>query len=123
MNIQNENGLLIDTNSNRCIGYLIDFSGRGIYSPIGKVEITEETAKRHNELLSEAELAGLDNNCQIGQCGTFYFIGKQVTTFMGLIVSTNIRLVGNTITFTRNGKTFRGKLQKDADCFNFRRIK
>lgn len=33
------------------------------------------------------------------------------------------RVVGKTITFVRGGKLFRGRLQKDADCFNFKWIK
>jgi len=100
-------------------------SQTGIFSPDGKVEeITVEQMNIHNKILSEAELKGLDENCQIGQMGTLYFIKGQVQTFMGIIVSDKVHLSPSKkgITFIRNGKQFRGRLQKDADCFNFKRI-
>ena len=112
------------------LGYLFDFTGHGIFSPDGKVEVSKENAEMHNRLLGEAELKGLDENCQVGQGGTFYF-GKgkdgdaRVTTWMGTIVSENIVVTGRvrqTVFFRRNGKRFRGILRKDADCFNFRRV-
>jgi len=108
-----------------CLGYLMDFQGKGIYSPDGRIEITSEHAKAHNDALSKAELEGLDANCQIGQGGTFYYDAhkNQVSTFMGAVVATYVRVRGQVITFKRNSKTYRGRLQKDADCFNFRRIK
>lgn len=114
-----------DPPNETCLGYLMDFTGKGIYSPDGQVEITSEHAKAHNEALSKAELDGLDNNCQIGQCGTFYYSknSNQVTTFIGTVVAVHVTVRGQVITFKRNSKTYRGRLQKDADCFNFKRIK
>lgn len=109
-----------------CLGYLIDFKGHGVFSPNGKVEISKEHMEAHNKALEEAELKGLDENCQIGQHGTFYYINGTVQTFMGTKVNETIRLGGSnkrrTITFTRKGKVFRGVLRQDADCFNFKRI-
>jgi hypothetical protein len=107
-----------------CLGYLMNFNGRGIYSPDGKIEITSADAEAHNKALSQAEIDGLDT-CEIGQHGTLYWspsggihtwIGTRVTGY-----DCNRRQTH--ITFRRNGKVFTGRIQKDSDCFNFRRIK
>ena len=125
MKLKNDNGMWIDEENNCCLGYLMDFSnsGHGVHSPNGQVPITPEQAKIHNDLLSQAEILGLDK-CEIGQYGTFYYINGKVSTFMGTVVSENIHLSPSkkTITFVYNGKQFRGTLQRDADCFNFKRI-
>lgn len=109
-----------------CLGYLMDFTGHGIFSPDGKVDITREQMDAHNKALEQGELKGLDDNCRIGQHGTFYYVNGTVQTFLGTKVNDTIRLGGSnkrrSITFTRKGKTFRGILRKDADCFNFKRI-
>lgn len=118
--ITNDNGLFIQDGA--CLGYLFNFGQRGVFSPDGKVEITAEAADAHNRLLGEAELLGLDQNCQVGQGGTFYYIRGLVQTWAGLLVSDKVKKAGSSITFSRNGKVFRGRLQKDADCFNFRRV-
>lgn len=119
MNITNDHGVLM-TDDGHCLGYLFEFPGRGIYSPEGKVDVTKAEADAHNRLLDEMLVKGLDENCQVGQYGTFYLKGDKVITWMGMFVAPAIRH-GNSVTFTRNGKTYRGRLQKDADCFNFRR--
>jgi hypothetical protein len=126
MNLKNHNGLWVDEDTGACVGYLFDFTGKGVFSPDGKVEISPEDANKHNELLAQGEIKGLDENCAIGQRGTFYYNStKGVHTWTGVEVAprVNCRVVGKSITFTRNGKTYRGRLQKDADCFNFRRTK
>ena len=108
-----------------CLGYLMDFTGHGIFDAyFGKVEISTEHAKAHNAALDEAMLKGLDESCQIGQGSTFYFNERKrkVSTFCGTLVSASVSLNGNSLTFHRKGRTYRGRLQKDADCFNFRRI-
>ena len=106
----------------QCVGYLFNFQGHGIFAPDGKVEVTQEEMDIHNKFLAQGEIKGLDEQCQVGQGGTFYYIGGKIQTFTGEIVSSNVRVNGKTITFRRNGKSFRGRLQKDADCFNFRRV-
>lgn len=116
----NDCGLLIK--DGHCVGYLFNFQGHGTFSPDGKVEVTQEQMDTHNRLLSEGEIKGLDECCQIGQCGTFYYVKGQVQTFVGVVVCESPRVRGNVLTFTRKGKTFRGRLQADADCFNFKRI-
>ena len=145
--IENNNGLL--TQAGRAMGYICGFTGHGFFAPgNGKVEILKDDADRHNELLAQGELKGLDDNCQIGQWGTFYFAGEyqkdsknhtisvsspKFTTWAGVVVSTNISLRGTwpkwyerrsgpSMTFRRNGKVYRGRLMKNADCFNFKRI-
>lgn len=122
MNITNNNGLLCEEKTNRCLGYLINFDGRGVFSPDGKVEVTPEHAKRHNEILSQGEIKGLDDYCQVGQGGTFYFIGGEVKTFIGDVVSSDCKVKGKMLYFARKGKRYRGIIQKDVDCFNFKRV-
>ena len=124
--ITNDHGLLMVQQGDKpvCLGYLLNFEDKGIFSPSGKVDaITVEEMETHNRLLSEGELKGLDENCQIGQQGTFYYVNNKVTTFMGTIVTDQITVKGKSITFVRNGKHYRGRLQKESDCFNFKRVK
>ena len=108
-----------------CLGYLINFGERGIFDAyIGKVDISTEDAQIHNSLLDAAMLKGLDSHCEIGMHGTFYYMNGQVGTFMGTIVadSSKVKRVGQSITFRRAGKIYKGRLRKDEDCFNFKRV-
>ena len=120
-----------DGDGDRCLGYLFDFTGHGVYdAALGLVEVSPEHMKAHNEALDAAMLDGLEKNCAVGQGGTFYLIRDKTTgletvqTFAGTMVATpgNTSRNGTTITFRRQGMTFRGRTQKDADCFNFRRV-
>jgi len=124
-NLENLGSLITynDEGTPRCLGYLMDFTGHGVFDAnYGKVEVSPEHASIHNKLLDEAMLKGLDESCAVGQGGTFYYVNGQVTTFMGTVVSENTRINGKSLTFQRGSKTYRGRLQKDADCFNFRRV-
>lgn len=126
MPIENDGGLLINNNNGAksVVGYLFDFAGQGVFSPDGKVSVTKEQADTHNACLAAAEIMGLDK-AEIGQSGTLYWNrDKGVTTWTGVKVADYTLSAGQTVlTFRRpNGHTFRGKLQRDADCFNFRRI-
>lgn len=113
--------------NDRCLGDLMDFAGRGVYdATFGKVDVSPEDARKHNDALTQALLEGLDTNCQIGQGGTFYLgvtDGRAaVKTFTGITVTTDVTVKGSTITFRRHGKVYRGRKQKDAECFDFRRV-
>lgn len=128
-----------------CLGDLMHFNDHGTYdATFGLVDVTEEEAKLHNQALDEARLKGMDDLCEVGQGGSFYLskaaaiaanaaswsqIGgtqkmhnQKVTTFMGTVVSTDVEITGKTITFRRNNKVYRGRLSKDADAFNFKRV-
>jgi hypothetical protein len=123
--IVNRGSLMTIAGTNTCLGYLMNFTGHGIYEPsLGKVDVTPEEADVHNKLLSQAEIDGLDKNCQVGQYGRFYFSPskKTVQTFIGTVVSDNVIIHGQSISFTRNGKTFRGKKHEEDDIFTFKRI-
>jgi len=124
MKIESHGGLLVNPKTKAYLGYIFNFAGKGAFSPDGKVEIPPDLIAAHNRALSEAEVKGLDENCQVGQGGTFYFVGGRVTTWHGHLVSDGVYLSpsGKWITFTRGGRQYRARLQKDADCFNFRRI-
>jgi hypothetical protein len=121
---ENLGSLITIKGSNTCLGYLLSFDGKGVFEPrFGQVDLNKEEADAHNKALDEASLKGLDECCQVGQYGTFYYNEKAntVTTFMGNTVATASKN-GNSITFIRAGKTYRGRTQKDADCFNFKRV-
>lgn len=108
----------------RCLGYLMAFEGKGVYEPsLGRVEVTKEEADIHNACLSRAEIEGLDKNCAVGMYGMFYANreARTVKTFSGDLVSAKVQINGASLTFERNGMTFRGRLGKD-DLFRFRRI-
>ena len=121
--LTNNDGLLTIGSTNTCLGYLMDFKGQWFEPSYGKVDVTPEVARKHNQTLSQAEIKGLDENCQIGQMGSFYYTeGKGVHTWMGDIVCPNPAVTKTQIVFTRNGKTFRGKRRKE-DNFTFTRIR
>lgn len=123
--IKSHEGLLVIEESNTCLGYLMNFKEHGIFEPsLGRLDIAPADALKHNETLSKAEIKGLDENCQVGQKGTFYYTeGKGIHTFVGEIVCPNPAVTKTQIVFTRNGKTFRGKRRKDEDLFIFTRVK
>lgn len=115
------------TGQDRCLGYLFDFTGHGVYDPtIGKVDLSQSDMIAHNAALDSAMLQGLDDNCAVGMRGTFYLTKRDgrvtVTTWSGTLVSDNVTVNGKQITFRRNGHIFAGRAQKNADCFNFRRV-
>lgn len=116
-----------DDGGQRCFGYLFEFPGHGIFEPtFGKVEVTSEEAKTHNQLLSQREIDGLDNHSAAGSGGMFYARQAEdrtiVTTWLGEGVSREVHVRGNVLTFRRKGMTFRGRLRRQEDCFGFKRI-
>ncbi len=120
-------GSLITLGDKQCLGYLMHFDGHGIYEAnLGRIEISKRDADTHNRLLDDALLKGIDENCDVGMGGTFYWGHSGSTiivkTFLGQQVSDRATLHGVVLTFHRKGKTFRGRVQKDAECFNFKRI-
>ena len=116
-----------DNDSERCFGYLMDFPGRGVFVPkFGKLDVLPEEAHTHNQLLSQAEIDGLDQNCGVGLGGMFYTKKTEgrtiVATWFGQEVSREVQVRGPVLTFTRKGMTFRGRLRREEDCFFFKRI-
>jgi hypothetical protein len=116
-----------DNRRERCFGYLFHFPGRGVYEPtFGRLDATAGEASTHNQLLSRAEIEGLDQNCPVGLGGMFYTKKADshtvVATWLGEEVSREVRVRSNVLTFTRKGMTFRGRLRPSQDCFCFKRI-
>ena len=116
-----------DGEHDRCLGYLMNFQDHGIYdASLGKVEVTPQQAETHNRLLDDALLKGLDDNCQLGQHGMFYVSKHQgrtaVKTFLGAVVSDDVLVNGQSLSFRRKGKTFRGRLSRQHDLLQFRRV-
>ena len=117
-----------DNGHERCLGYLFEFPGHGIFEPtFGKLEVTSEEAKTHNRWLSQGEIEGLDHHCAMGMGGTFYTRKAEsqtiVITWLGQEVSRVVRIRGSVLTFQRKGMTFRGRLRQQQDAFGFRRIR
>ena len=116
-----------DNGTERCFGYVINFHDHGVFEPtFGKLDVSPEEAKTHNQLLSQAEIDGLDQNCAVGLGGRFYTrkpAGRAiVATWLGQEVSREVQVNRTVITFTRKGMTFRGRLRREEDCFYFKRI-
>jgi hypothetical protein len=116
-----------DNGTERCFGYMFDFPGHGVFEPtFGKLAVSAEEARTHNQCLSQGEIEGLDKNCTVGLGGMFYTRKANghaiVATWLGQEVSQEVQVRGSMITFSRKGMTFRGRLRKEEDCFYFKRI-
>lgn len=116
-----------DKNTERCFGYMFHFPRHGVFEPtFGRLEVTPEEAQTHNRLLSHAEVKGLDENCAVGMGGMFYTKKESghsiVVTWLGDVVSREVRISGQVLSFKRKGMTFRGILRRDEDAFFFNRI-
>lgn len=123
--------------TNRCLGDLLFFDSlpdsKGViqhnlcFCPTnGRVPVSKEAAEIHNKALDQARLTGMDENCQIGQ-GTSAYLTKGVVHFFSgtVIAEQSVCKEGRkylTVTFCRKGKTYRGRMELDAQCFNFKRI-
>jgi len=127
--IRNRGRLLTyqDHGRERCFGYLFAFAGHGIYEPaFGKLDVNSEEARTHNQLLSQAEIQGLEENCAVGMGGMFYTRKTdrqtRVITWLGEEVSRDVQIRGQVLTFRRQAMTFRGRLRQHEGCFAFKRI-
>jgi hypothetical protein len=125
LKLDNLDSLITIEGTNQCLGYLMYFEGKGTFdADHGKVDVSKEQVDTHNNHLDEAMLKGLDENCEIGQHGTFYVDAnhKKISTFIGTVVSDVVEKKGPLLTFTRKGKRYRGRTSKHHDLFNFKRI-
>ena len=116
-----------DQGARRCLGYMFNFTGHGVFEPtFGKLDVTPKEATVHNQLLSHAEIEGLDKNCTVGLGGMFYTRKENdrtiIATWLGEVVSREVQVRGGSITFNRKGMTFKGRLRQNEDCFRFKRI-
>jgi hypothetical protein len=125
--MENFGSLITIKGTNNCLGDLMYLTGHGIFdATYGRVDVTPEEATAHNTCLDTAKLEGMDKNCEIGKGAFFYYTKPQlITTFIGTTVCSgrDISVNGSSITFVRAGKTYRGRLPKDSQAFNFKRIK
>ena len=127
--IRNRGSLLTyeDHGVERCLGYLFEFRGHGLYEPtFGKLDVGADEARTHNQLLSQAEIKGLDENCAVGLGGRFYTRKAErqtiVVTWLGEVVSQDVQIRGQVLAFRRQAMTFRGRLRRNEDAFGFKRI-
>ena len=125
--LENVGSLITFNDGDRCLGYLWHAEGHGTFDAnLGRVDVSKDNADTHNRLLDDALLNGLDENCQVGQGGTFY-VGQHegrtaIKTFLGTLISADVSLKGQSLTFRRKGRTFRGRMSRQHDLFNFRRV-
>lgn len=117
------------TGNDTFLGFLWGTPEHGMFDPThGRVDVTPEQAKIHNQELSKALIDGLDTRCEVGQGGFFYYeptIG--VRDFIGVMVAEKSairRSVGdyNYIEFDRKGRCFRGKPHRNDDSIFIERI-
>lgn len=129
---QNIDGLLMRA-EDEPFGHMVTFDGR-VFTPDGEEEgVSPDLVDAHNKALDTAYIAGLDKNCSVGEGGSFYLAGepprRAVITFSGMLVSTDVNVHRNVVTFRRNGKVFRGPIVPEAlkgtgsVAFNSRRIR
>jgi len=127
LKLENDGGLWSVAGTNTCLGSLMHFEGHGVYEPnFGRVPVPEDAVDKHNEVLDDMLVAGFAN-CEVGQGGSFYVVkpnGRyEIRTFTGKLVSDQCRVVGRTLTFVRDLRSYRGRLSLEHDLFNFRRVR
>jgi hypothetical protein len=122
--LENFGSIITLKGTDRCLGDLMCFDDEhGCFCPAnGKVPVTKEEAKAHNEALDKAMLEGLDGACRVGQGANFYFSKGAVRTFSGRAVSEDASLSGKVVAFRRAGREFRGTVRKGADFMFFERV-
>lgn len=132
--LDKSSGMITFTNAEGhlcCLGYLLVNKGEGVFdATYGRVDVTPEEAKKHNELLDVAHVKGLTESCRIGQGGLFYIKQQDqqlvVTTWLGTVVGNCRRVPERTSTyeFKRDGRTFRGYIRrrKQGESVFFRRV-
>lgn len=106
------------------MGYIFMFEDKA-FDPNGMIEgVTQEEATIHNKALSQGEIDGLDNACQVGQGNNFYWnpTTRQVKTWIGDLVSDDVTVTKTTVTFRRKGKVLRGHIRADDCALFFKRV-
>lgn len=110
----------------RPLGHLINFNGRVFEPNLGQVDVDPALVGDHNDTLDACLVKGLDS-CKVGECGFFYLATDEspvvVTTFTGTPVSDDVDVEDGEITFRRNGMTFTGEMEDEAQSFTFARVK
>lgn len=121
--LENLGSLITVKAATPCLGYLMNFEGHGVYDAnYGRVDVTPEDAKTHNQLLDEAMIKGLDESCKVGEGGHFYISGGHVKTWLGTLVAEMFTRRGKLVDFRRNGRKFRGIVSNDGDVCFFKRM-
>lgn len=136
--IESDNGLLRDRD--RIVSYLVAHNGV-VFSPDGRLQgVTPEQIEAHNEALDKLLIAQLDAS-RIGDRGTLYVrdgicvlnnagiktYQYRVQTWLGetvaLAVSSNTSITFRRTLADGTRGVFRGRLRKDGNAFNYRRVK
>ena len=125
--ITDNEGLLVYP-GNQSVGYIISHQGKS-FDPGGYLEgVTQEMAEKHNNTLSQAEILGLDKNCEVGMCGTAYLhededgVGKRISTWMGALIADQYQKLGRgKLRFYRNDMEL-DIIDRDEEMVTFKRV-
>lgn len=128
--ISDQGMLMYPEHKNQCLGYIMELktpSGvRFLDQNMEQLNITKWECDKHNELLDQAALAGLDN-AKVGEGHIFYYVNGELGTFMGTPVAGWITVKWDgrrsKLTLERYDKTFSGWLRQDENAVNLKRIK
>jgi hypothetical protein len=109
------------------LGFLFDNEAGLVFdSTFGQVPVTPEEAKVHNQLLSTAEIKGLDETCEVGQGRIFYQKrhgqGTALTTWTGEEVVVLDRRPKKSATFVRKGRKFRADFSSEDETVFVKRL-
>ncbi len=149
---ENQEGLLVLPGTNKCAGYILNFTGHGAYDPTGLVKTdtegpTEDEVKTHNEILANNELNWMAEHGK----GTLYLnrepwrtntrgerirsnSNDYVSNWLGTWKGKAFTREGYSYGFCRvktfwvwftgpDGKQWYGVCKGDRQCFNVRRLK
>lgn len=121
--LENFGSLITIKGKRACLGDLLFFDGHGCYDPTyGRVPVEKAEADAHNAALDKARLDGMDK-AEVGQCGGFYLVGDgRITTFIGTLVG-SATVKGRVVTMERDGKTWRGTLERDGSYVVLKRVR
>jgi hypothetical protein len=131
VNYKQDGQLLVDADTGYLLSYIMYLGSFGTFATTGPINATPEQVEAHNNKLDELMCSALDE-CSVGQyVGPFYLrrgIGDRlsVVTFMGRLISGNVRRTGKkgwAIRFERNGRLFSARIYKDHDSLFAKRIR
>lgn len=123
LNLQNLGSLITYTDKegvSRCLGNLLFHEGKAYDPDHGAIELSKEHTDAHNKAFDTALIEGLDK-AEVGQGANFYFVNKQVKTWLGTVVDEFPQYHRGSIVVNRKGKVFTGKLKK-GEVFFLRRL-
>jgi hypothetical protein len=134
--VDDQSKILKDKNG-KAYGYLwwLDFAKKALNPITGVMFRSSEKKVRLNNLTLDESLIQKLKQSRMGSGGAFYltkypdgdFVGSDpsrvwVTTYSGIVVSGIVYVKGRVVTFSYEGKLFRGYIRKGVKLFTFKRV-